>query len=165
MDKPIMKLKLLAAATIMLLSLHTKSAKSQWFPRRPPVTPQPLCTTQFALANRACATLPYTVVPLPTSLSLPTSPSPPPPPGADAGGGGGGGGGRHHHHHRHGGARQQTPEEEECCRWLKNIDSVCVCKLLLYLPPFLTRPHHNYGVDVGGLCDISFNCGSRLVQF
>lgn len=151
-------LKLLATI-IILLSCQPKEAKPQWSFPRPQITPRPLCATQFALVNSACSMLPYMQVP------PPSPPSPPAPPVS------------HHHyrlrhsrrhrhsHHRHEPASSGgSPVEETCCRWLKEIDSVCVCELLVYLPSFLTRPVHNYTVAVEDLCEVNFQCGSRLVR-
>ncbi|KAI3460864.1 hypothetical protein Pfo_017527 [Paulownia fortunei] len=149
MDRAI-TLKLLAS--IVLLILYPK-AESQWFPRRPtpPINPAPLCATQLALVNRACSMLPCTPVP------PPSPPSPPSPDGPDS---------RHHHRHGHGhGHGHETPAEEECCRWLKEVDSLCVCDLLVHLPPFLTRPVHNYTIVVDYVCDVTFECGSEQVKF
>lgn len=152
-------LKLLAI--ILILQLYPKAAESQWIPHLPPpVNPTPLCASQFALVNRACAILPYTPVPPP---SPPAPPSPPSPDGPEN---------RNRHRHRHGHGHRhrrhgyrETPAEEECCRWLKEVDDVCVCDLLVHLPAFLTRPVHNYTVVVDDICDVTFECGSRLVKF
>ncbi|KAL0435766.1 UNVERIFIED_CONTAM: hypothetical protein Sradi_0284500 [Sesamum radiatum] len=152
--------------TLMLLVLYP-TAESKWIPHHPlpRVDPPPLCASQLALVNHACAMLPYTRVPPPSPLT-PDS--------------------RHHHHHGHDhghghdhdhdhghghghGHRhskhghKETTIEEDCCRWLKELDDVCVCELLVRLPPFLTRPVHNYTVGVDDICNITFACGSRLV--
>ncbi|CAL0310339.1 unnamed protein product [Lupinus luteus] len=120
------------------------------------VTQRPLCASQFALANYACVKLPFS----PGSPSEPPPDSPPDsPPSPDDGGGddddgdddGGddddGGGDDddddHHHHHdnrrrhehrhrrRHRHRNRKGLEEEECCRWAKEVDSQCVCELLV----------------------------------
>ncbi|KAI3449609.1 hypothetical protein Pfo_006274 [Paulownia fortunei] len=152
--------------TVMLLVLYPK-AESQWVPHHPlpPIDPPPLCASQYALVNRACAMLPYTPVPPPSPPSppspTPAPPSPPSPDGPDS---------RHHHRHGHGHGHRhsrhghaETPAEEDCCRWLKEVDDVCVCELLVRLPPFLTRPVHNYTVVVDDTCNVTFQCGSRWV--
>ncbi|KAL0370540.1 UNVERIFIED_CONTAM: hypothetical protein Sangu_0372100 [Sesamum angustifolium] len=134
----------------MLLLLA--KAKSMWVPNKPIDPDTPLCASQIALANRACAALPYTPLP------------PPAPPGPRAPDGPGSGHCRrreHEHGHRH--WRRETVREEECCRWLKEVDNACVCDVLLHLPSFLTRPVHNYVVIVDDTCDVKFECGSRLV--
>lgn len=141
--------------TLVLLVLYPK-AESIWVPNHPlpPINLPPLCASQFALANRACAVLPYTPVP------PPSPPSPPSPEGPES---------RHHHRHGHGHRHsrhrhRETHAEEDCCRWLKEVDDVCVCELLVHLPPFLTRPVHNYTVVVDDSCEVTFACGSRLVR-
>uniref|UniRef100_A0A7N0T3K2 Uncharacterized protein n=1 Tax=Kalanchoe fedtschenkoi TaxID=63787 RepID=A0A7N0T3K2_KALFE len=84
--------------------------------------------------------------------------------------------GRHHddhgHHHdededEHG--RRQVQEmvhgseiERECCHWLQQIDNDCVCDVLVHLPPFLSRPLHEYTVMVDDVCNVTFACPSRL---
>ncbi|MCD7468007.1 Adenylate isopentenyltransferase [Datura stramonium] len=109
-------------------------SNSQYSPW-PPVAPRPLCLSQFALVNHACQFLPYTPLP-PTPPVPPVSdpspspepsqellPPPPPPPSS---------------------ANIGTPIEDECCRWMRSVDSVCVCALLAHLPTFLSRPVHQY---------------------
>lgn len=134
----------------------------------PSITPRPLCATQISLANYACSILPIT----PWHPSLPML-------SGDQGHHdqhehdhehnhererahehghrhGHGHGHRHRHHHR------QTPEEDNCCRWARDVDSECVCELLVHLPPFLRRPMHQYSLKVGGSCDITYSCGSSI---
>ncbi|KAL6502849.1 hypothetical protein OROHE_024017 [Orobanche hederae] len=178
MDEAI-SLKLLLSVLLMLLSPKTES---HWLPRRPhiplghvrgpipinpttplvprpipinPTPPPPLCESQFALANSGCAMLPY------TSISPPLS--------------------HHHHHsnhhshdhnHNHSHSHQSyagnttvtSSTEEQCCHWLKEVDNVCVCNVLLRLPAFLSKPAHNYTVAVNSTCEVTFQCGSRVVQ-
>ncbi|EPS59564.1 hypothetical protein M569_15243, partial [Genlisea aurea] len=137
-------------------------SESQWLPHHPV---GPLCSSQFALANRACAFLPFTPVPPPSPPS-PEVNTPPPPPPEESGNGTSRHRHphhhrrRHHHHHSHDG--KETSTEEDCCRWVKEIDDVCVCELLVRLPPFLTRPVHNYTVAVDDLCSVTYQCSSRL---
>ncbi|XP_057800826.1 uncharacterized protein LOC131016204 [Salvia miltiorrhiza] len=143
-------------ATLMLLVLYPK-AESQWVSHHPlpPANLPPLCASQFALANRACSLLPYTPVPPP---SPPSPPTPLPTEGHHDHHR------RHHHghkHHRH----KETGAEADCCRWLKEVDDVCICGLLVHLPPFLARPAHNYTVSVGEFCQVTFACASRCVPF
>ncbi|XP_051118524.1 uncharacterized protein LOC127242856 [Andrographis paniculata] len=135
---------------VMILALFS-SVATHWVPRSPPppITPPPLCASQFTLVNRACAMLPYMPGPPafhPASVDEEESR-------------------RHHgHHHNHRSTHQESPEQQDCCRWLKEVDNVCVCDLLVRLPPFLTRPMHNYTVVVDDSCVVTFACGSRLVR-
>ncbi|GFP97844.1 hypothetical protein PHJA_001928500, partial [Phtheirospermum japonicum] len=113
------------------------------------------CAPQYALVSSACSSLPYTWVPPPTPPSPPAPPSPRGPPAPVKPGG------------LQGGyiPRHETAEQENCCRWLQEIDDVCVCELLVLLPPALARPVHNYTVVVDESCSVTFQCGSRLIQF
>ncbi|XP_057794416.1 uncharacterized protein LOC131010764 [Salvia miltiorrhiza] len=158
-----MALKLEAAAILILtLWLYPTTPQAQWLPHLPPPhplplplplpdSPRPLCVSQLALVNRACGRLPYARVP------PPSPPSPPSPPAGE--------GGHHHHHAARREGYVETAAEEECCRWLKEVDTVCVCDLLVHLPPFMTRPVHEYKVVVDDSCEVSFGCASRLVKF
>lgn len=125
----------------------------------PPVVPRPLCASQFALASYACSLIPFTPLP-------PQPPSPPSPP--DFLGHSHGRGHSHRHRHRHGHGhghgRHETPAEESCCRWLKQLDSQCVCDLLVHLPNFLSRPAHEYTVIVGDACEVNFSCEGRAIR-
>lgn len=49
--------------------------------------------------------------------------------------------------------------EEDCCRWLKEVDAVCVCDVLLRLPTFLVKPRHAYSLAIGDECNVTYNCG------
>ncbi|QCD97654.1 uncharacterized protein LOC114163367 [Vigna unguiculata] len=144
----------LITVALLLLALAPKT-ESQLKPPLIPVAkaPRPLCGSQFALVNYACSRLPF-------RHGAPPADSPPPPEGD---------GERHHNHnhrhnHRHGHSHRhhQTPEEENCCRWAKEVDNQCVCELLLRLPPFLVRPVHQYTLNVGAACDITYSCGSPI---
>ncbi|XP_057966030.1 uncharacterized protein LOC131156396 [Malania oleifera] len=128
-----------------------------------PVEPSPLCVSQFALVDHACSLLPFNPHP---------SPHPPSPPSPDGDGGSVGGhehghinatthGHRHRHVHRHRPRQghRETPVEEECCRWLKEVDAECVCAVLVRLPPFLSKPLHEYTIKVDDSCTVSFECG------
>ncbi|XAR58526.1 hypothetical protein NMG60_11013957 [Bertholletia excelsa] len=122
-----------------------------------PTHTSPLCLSQFALANHACSLVPFSPVP------PPSPPSPSPPDDAWHGHGHGhrhrhGHGHRHRHRHHH----HETAIEEDCCRWLKEMDSSCVCHLLVHLPAFLARPVHQYTVVVDEQCEVTFDCESRL---
>ncbi|KAG6429153.1 hypothetical protein SASPL_107195 [Salvia splendens] len=144
-----MAMKLLAA-TILIVSLSTSQA--HWHPRRP----TPLCVSQLAIVNRACGRLPY------ARVNPPSLPSPPAREGEGEVESG------HHHHHHHRQPREgyvETAQEGECCRWVKEVDTECVCDLLVHLPPFMTRPLHEYKVIVDDSCEVSFSCASRLVNF
>ncbi|KAK7242978.1 hypothetical protein RIF29_37760 [Crotalaria pallida] len=127
-----------------------------------PITQRPLCASQFALANYACARLPF-------SPGSPPEPPPDSPPSPDDDGGDGDGDYGHHHHrnrhgHRHGHRHRDhhEPEEEECCRWAKEVDSQCVCELLVRLPPFLMRPAHQYSLVIGEDCHVTYSCGGPI---
>ncbi|XP_020208900.1 uncharacterized protein LOC109793838 [Cajanus cajan] len=99
----------------------------------------PLCLSQLALVNYACAMLPLKATP----PSLPLTPSPSPSsPNADEG------------HRSH-----QTSQEDECCRWAREIDIQCVCEILVLLPPFLSKPLHQYSISIGESCKVTYSCG------
>ncbi|KAI4300023.1 hypothetical protein L6164_033442 [Bauhinia variegata] len=169
------KTKILNLITLALafLALLTKMESSVVL-----ATPRPLCGSQFALANYACATLPHTPGTPPSPPSPPPpSPSPPSPPDDDDDDNVKGHGGRHGHGHGHGNhghdhgnqhrrghhhRHQLTSQEENCCRWAREVDSQCVCEILLRLPPFLVRPVHDYTVKVGDMCDVTYSCGGPL---
>ncbi|OMP05013.1 tetratricopeptide repeat-containing protein-like protein [Corchorus olitorius] len=137
---------------------------------RPQPPPVPLCASQFALANYACVKVPLVQLPPPAPLP-PPPPDSPPPPEAE--------GHRHHHRHGHGNSQGQenghghrhrhrhrhheTPDERNCCRWLQQIDNECVCDVLVHLPPFLSRPNHDYTVVVDETCSVTYKCGGRLI--
>ncbi|KAE9589200.1 hypothetical protein Lal_00000170 [Lupinus albus] len=110
----------------------------------PPAPPRPLCASQFALVNYACAMLSFT------------------PGSADNDNGHSSHQHGHGHRHDHGHRRGNTPEEENCCRWVREMDSQCVCEILFRLPPFLTRPVHQYTVLIGESCDVTYNCGGPI---
>ncbi|XP_004493654.1 uncharacterized protein [Cicer arietinum] len=130
-----------------------------------PTNPRPLCPSQFALVNYACGRLPFTPGPLP-------EPPSPDDDGGDDDGGDDKGHNNHHHHHRHEPGhrhkhghrhrRHQTPEEDNCCRWAREVDSQCVCELLVRLPPFLVRPLHVYTLAIGDDCEITYSCGGPI---
>ncbi|KAG5051838.1 hypothetical protein JHK87_004036 [Glycine soja] len=101
----------------------------------PPPSLHPLCLSQLALVSYACAMLPPTTTPPPSPLTSPPSPSSP---SDDEG---------HRNDQNHG--HHQTSQEENCCRWAKEMDNQCVCEFLLLLPPFLTRPLHQYSISIG----------------
>ncbi|XP_058197467.1 ARS-binding factor 1-like isoform X3 [Rhododendron vialii] len=130
----------------------------------------PVCITQLAQLNRACAFLPYTPPDAP--------PSPPDDDGDDDHGrmdnvtnqslvddDDGDDHHRHHHHHhhhhhrhRHSQGRRASDAEDDCCTMLNEVDAVCVCSLLLRLPLFLSKPEHNYSVIVNDECEVTFEC-------
>lgn len=109
--------------------------------------PHPLCRSQIALVNFACAMVP--VLPMPQS--------PPPPEDGD--------GHRHRHRrrhrHRHRHVSRETPEQRYCCEWLRQMDSLCVCEILYHLPPFLWKPNHKYTIVVDDECSVTFLCEGR----
>ncbi|KAK1352621.1 hypothetical protein POM88_053052 [Heracleum sosnowskyi] len=132
-------------------------------PRPPlaPFRPTPLCDAQIAVASRACSMMPFSIVPPPSPPSLLSeelpSPSPDSPPSPS-----------HRYGHRHRPRHNhevpsQTPVEQECCHWVRAIDSVCVCNLLVYLPVFLSKPAHTYTVITDPFCNIAYTCPGRLM--
>ncbi|CAK9151048.1 unnamed protein product [Ilex paraguariensis] len=131
--------KLAFFMAFLVLNLKTECQRVQL----PPIAPRPLCISQFALVNHACAALPF------NTGAPPSRPSPPPssfsPPEHEHRH-------RHAHGHRHHGHRETTIEQN-CCQWLKDVDNECVCDLLLHLPPFLSRPIHQYTVMVDDSCN------------
>ncbi|KVH94398.1 polyadenylate-binding protein 1-B-like [Cynara cardunculus var. scolymus] len=180
-------ISILKLALFMLVLVLHPSSEGQLVPLVPvtPFAPRPLCNFQMALANQACAYLPFVQVP----PQAPRAPMAPPPPSSDEDGEDHrhgrrhrhdhdhdddndnehdhqhdhkrGHGHKHHHHHRHH-RHRDTPIEQQCCKWLSQVDDQCVCELLVRLPPFLARPVHRYSVLVGGSCNITYSCGSRL---
>ncbi|KAL9227951.1 hypothetical protein vseg_003581 [Gypsophila vaccaria] len=113
--------------------------------------------SQFALVNHACSMLPYS----------PVSPPPPPPPSAPPGvetpsTPGDSHRRRHHHKRRHN--NSPDPAVEECCRWLKEVDTQCVCDLLVRLPVFLAKPVHAYTVEVDPDCSVTYTCPGRVIM-
>ncbi|CAI8614168.1 unnamed protein product [Vicia faba] len=133
--------------------------------------PRPLCPSQFALVNYACGRLPF-------RPGAPPGPPPAPPSPDDDGGDDDGandegyGNNHHEHEHRHGHGHSHrhghkhrhhlTQEEENCCRWAREVDSQCVCELLVRLPPFLIRPLHIYTLTIGEDCQITYSCGGPI---
>ncbi|KAJ4954391.1 hypothetical protein NE237_011174 [Protea cynaroides] len=129
----------------------------------PPTSLSPLCINQFALVNHACAMLPF----------RPYIPHPPETKDEDDqpeqqqeqqeekdhshGHGLKQISHRHRlHHHQH--HRHHMGIEIDCCRWLKEVDTVCVCEVLLHLPVFLRAPKHTYRVLVSDECDVTYSC-------
>ncbi|CAJ1905854.1 unnamed protein product [Sphenostylis stenocarpa] len=121
-----------------------------------PITkaPRPLCVSQFALVNYACSRLPF-------SPGVPPE-SPPPPDDEEEDHGNSHHNHSHRHNHRHGHRHHQTPDEDNCCRWAKEVDNQCVCEILARLPPFLIRPVHQYTLNIGEGCDITYSCGAPI---
>lgn len=156
--------KILLFSIALFLALITDT-EGQWQP--PEVAPRPLCASQIALANYACAMLPYSTV-------LP--PPPPSPVLSDSHKRQGSHPShnhqhehhhpshnhRHEHHHRHQHRIPLSPLEENCCKWVQQLDSECICGLLSRLPVFLGRPQHNFSVTVGGSCDATYSCGGGM---
>ncbi|KAL3359088.1 hypothetical protein AABB24_015914 [Solanum stoloniferum] len=136
----------------LYLVVYPSGARSQWVTNQP----SPLCPSQFALVNHACSLLPLN----PVSPPSPPSPfllvAPPPPPGPPER--------RHRRRHDHHHEYKESSAEENCCRWMKQVDSECVCDLLVRLPLFLSRPLHQYTIMVDPGCNITFECGSRGVD-
>ncbi|KAK8485761.1 hypothetical protein V6N11_037032 [Hibiscus sabdariffa] len=148
-------------------------------PRRelPPPHLRPLCASQLTLVNYACGTIPLVPSPF-LSFDIPDE-------GNENGNEtessrlGDGNGTRtrhegerhnkrrhkhrhkHRHRHRHK-PKKITPEQDYCCRWLKMVETDCVCDVLVHLPLFLSWHLHRYTVSVGEACRVTFLCGGRL---
>ncbi|EOX94821.1 hypothetical protein QUC31_004708 [Theobroma cacao] len=137
--------------TIFLVALPKTLSQ---LPRSIP-PPRPLCATQFALVNYACARVSF--FPLPPRTPPPPPPSPPSPEGQKHEH-------RHGHRHRHRHVPHETPDLHNCCRWLKEVDHECVCEVLVHLPVFLSRPNHDYTVIVDETCSHTFTCGGRIIR-
>lgn len=142
---------ILKTAFLLVFLVVCQAAESKWMPVPPVISHRPLCTSQFTLVNHACAFLPFTPTP---------HHHPPPSPQSN----------NHHgrrrrqrRHRRHRGRHHhESPVQQDCCRWLKEVDDECVCDLLVHLPPFLSRPLHQYTVMVDDTCSVTFQCGSRI---
>lgn len=130
---------------LLLVIIHLGGSNSQFVPN-PSIVPRPLCLSQFTLVNHACQNLPYTPLPPrsaqppPNSFSPAPSPEPLSTPKAVY--------------------LDQTPAEDECCRWMRAVDSECVCSLLARLPTFLSRPLHQYTTVAHASCSVTFTCSS-----
>ncbi|XP_057549505.1 uncharacterized protein LOC130827702 [Amaranthus tricolor] len=132
---------------------------------------RPLCLSQFTLVNHACSVLPYS--PMSSSPPKPPSSPPPSPPapsvGAQSPCSPTNTSRRHRHHHRHRSNNTSNNEshlsvaEDECCRWLKEVDTQCVCDLLVRLPVFLAKPAHDYTVVVTDDCSVTYHCLGRVI--
>ncbi|KAI9080265.1 hypothetical protein K1719_037659 [Acacia pycnantha] len=151
------RVKVINLITILGVALLALVPKMESMPIRVPTEPRPLCASQFALANYACARLPFT-------RGTPPSPPSPPDDGDDDDDGDHDGDDHNlshrqrHRHHRH----HHTDQEEDCCRWVKQVDSQCVCEFLLRLPPFLVRPVHEYKITLGDFCNATYYCGGPI---
>lgn len=143
---------------LLLIIIYVGGSNSQFATWPGPAVPRPLCLSQFSLVNNACQFLPLTPLPppgpAPAPRPVPTfspapgpapapapglvptfSPAPAPPTSL---------------------GYTQTPAEEECCRWMKAVDSECVCSLLAHLPTFLARPIHQYTTLAHATCSVTF---------
>ncbi|XP_058770860.1 uncharacterized protein LOC131644389 [Vicia villosa] len=129
----------------------------------PPPSLRPLCGPQLTLVSYACGMLSFT-------RGSPPSPTPPPsfPSSLDNDEGHQGHhdeGHQNHNHthgHRHRRRHHRTSQEDNCCRWARDIDSRCVCEILVKLPLFLTRPLHEYTVVIGESCTVTYSCGGPI---
>ncbi|WCJ21503.1 Tetratricopeptide repeat (TPR)-like superfamily protein [Euphorbia peplus] len=81
---------------------------------------------------------------------------------------------RHEHENEHGSSHRNRhrrhvghhrASEDECCKWLTELDDICVCNLLVRLPPFLSRLQHKYSIRVGNTCKVSYQCEGRNIIF
>lgn len=122
-----------------------------------PQPQRPLCVSQLALVNYACGTL----LPAPPATSLPSATAALPADDDNNHGHRHGHGHRHRNGHRLGGRHGHNHGgrlEQNCCRWLSDVDPECVCELLVRLPPFLSKPHHEYTVKINDSCSVSYSC-------
>eukprot|EP00258_Populus_trichocarpa_P024101 XP_024440120.1 uncharacterized protein LOC18105302 [Populus trichocarpa] len=122
-----------------------------------PQPQRPLCVSQLALVNYACGTL----LPAPPATSLPSATAALPADDDNNHGHRHGHGHRHRNGHRRGGRHGHNHGgmlEQNCCRWLSDVDPECVCELLVRLPPFLSKPHHEYTVKINDSCSVSYSC-------
>lgn len=138
------------SSLLLFLIIYIGGSNSQFttWPGGPAV-PHPLCLSQFTLVNNACQYLPITPLPPPgpAPVSSPApAPAPAPTPSTNLG------------------YNTQTPVEEECCRWMKAVDSECVCSLLAHLPIFLSRPIHQYTTLAHATCSVTFTCASSACE-
>lgn len=60
---------------------------------------------------------------------------------------------RHHGHHE-----EERSLYDNCCRWLKELDAVCICDHLSQLPLVLSRLKHSYVIEVKDDCKVTFDC-------
>ncbi|KAK4338743.1 hypothetical protein RND71_043230 [Anisodus tanguticus] len=144
-------------STLLFLVIHLGGSNCQFMPW-PTIVYRPLCLNQFALVNHACRLLPYSPLPPPS----PSSPPPPPPPGPTPSPAPSPEEEEPLPPSPPSPAYVETPAEEECCRWMKSVDSECVCALLAHLPTFLTRPIHHYTTIVDPSCSVAFMCSSTI---
>ncbi|CAN4098197.1 unnamed protein product [Withania somnifera] len=133
----------IVSTLLLIVVIHLGGSNSQFAP----VFPRPLCLSQFTLVNHACQNLPYAPLPPPSPQPPPNSFSPAPSPSpeplftTDL-------------------VYVETPAEDECCRWMRAVDSECVCSLLARLPTFLSRPLHQYTTVAHAACSVTFTCSS-----
>lgn len=118
--------------------------------RRPP-----LCSNLFALANYACAMVPF----------RPALPSPPATPELGYHRNERSPHGHMHSRHNHTHRYQETSEQSYCCLWLKQVDTECVCDILVRLPIFLSKPVHQYSVVVDETCTVTYSCEGRVIPW
>ncbi|KAG9448925.1 hypothetical protein H6P81_008890 [Aristolochia fimbriata] len=112
--------------------------------QKPPGTLASLCIPQFALANEAC------LEPMPTSPNIPALPRTPGERRRRSHYGGGG----------HGGGDVYTAEDaiSPCCRWLLEIDEVCMCQALAQLPKFVSAMSHTITLRPTSDCSVTYHC-------
>ncbi|KAK6940849.1 hypothetical protein RJ641_030380 [Dillenia turbinata] len=124
---------------------------------------RPLCLSQFALVNHACSALPVTPIdpPDPQGFELESDQHEHHNNRDDHEGRHRHQHGHHSHSHSHRHRHHTSPIEDDCCKWLKEVDSICVCELLVHLPPFLTMPAHAYSITVDDTCRVTFTCSQR----
>ncbi|XP_074274990.1 uncharacterized protein LOC141599019 [Silene latifolia] len=150
---------------LLLFAIFSSLIYKSYGQYRPTPTVRPLCISQFALVNHACSMLPYSPVspPSPPPPPPPQAPSPPDSPDTPCPPDDCQSRHRHHHRHRHNNS-PNNPTVQECCRWLKEVDTQCVCDLLVRLPVFLARPVHAYTVEVDSHCSVTYTCPGRMIM-
>ncbi|KAL2900601.1 2S albumin [Bienertia sinuspersici] len=161
MERTKISILILIASVLAMISKSNsqyRPAPAMPFPTFPAL--RPLCLSQFALVNHACSMIPYSPMPPPAPPSPPTPAPPAQPPCPPKNGHRHG----HHHRHRHSGSSHVNAAADECCRWLKEVDTQCVCDLLVRLPVFLAKPAHDYTVAVSDDCSVTYQCPGRVMM-
>ncbi|CAK7348178.1 unnamed protein product [Dovyalis caffra] len=146
------RVKILALALFVASLLLEQPATEA----NPAPTQHPLCVSQYSLVNYACSGIRGTPLP---NYSLTSD--------DDHDGGHGHGHGhshRHGHRHRHRASHHgPSSSQDNCCKWLNELDDECVCDLLYNLPPFLSKPAHQYTLYVDEACNVTYNLFLFLV--
>ncbi|XP_052184127.1 uncharacterized protein LOC127796167 [Diospyros lotus] len=142
-----------AAAIFLVLSLLVIPAKL--YPiEMPPKVSNPLCMSQFTLANHACLSLPQRQRFASVSLAAAAPPSASPPEVEEEEAGDESGEMLR--------LERESREEDDCCKWVKAVDSDCICDMLVRLPAFLSRLAHDYTVAVDETCNVTYQCPGKV---